>query len=129
MLGVLLVNLGTPRSATSRDVRHYLQRFLGDPRVVELPRVLWWPLLYGVIAPLRAPRSAARYRAIWLPDGSAHAVYTAQVRGGPPARCGGRRSPRCSCFESRGGRLTARCRGRRAHASSSCCRLSRRSAA
>jgi len=80
MLGVLLVNLGTPRSADSRDVRRFLQRFLGDPRVVELPRVLWWPLLYGVIAPLRAPRSAARYRAIWLPDGSPHAVYTAQLR-------------------------------------------------
>ena len=80
MLGVLLVNLGTPRSAASGDVRRFLQRFLSDPRVVELPRVLWWPLLYGVIAPLRAPRSAARYREIWLPDGSPHAVYTAQLR-------------------------------------------------
>jgi ferrochelatase len=57
-------------------VRRYLGEFLSDPRVVQIPRWLWWPLLHGVILPLRAGRVARKYAAIWLQDGSPLAVYT-----------------------------------------------------
>ena len=73
---VLLVNLGTPTAPTPSAVRRYLGEFLSDPRVVQLPRLLWWPLLYGLILPLRSARVAHKYAAIWLPDGSPLAVYT-----------------------------------------------------
>lgn len=68
--GVLLVNLGTPEAPEPRALRRYLAEFLADPRVVELPRVLWFPILYGIILPFRAPRSAALYRSIWDERGS-----------------------------------------------------------
>lgn len=68
--GVLLVNLGTPSAPNAAALRRYLAEFLSDQRVVELPRVLWWPILYGVILPFRAPRSAAAYRAVWTERGS-----------------------------------------------------------
>ncbi|MGH8611638.1 MAG: ferrochelatase [Gammaproteobacteria bacterium] len=68
--GVLLVNVGTPEAPTPAAVRRYLAQFLADPRVVELPRLLWWPLLYGLVLPTRAPRSAAAYKAIWSGSGS-----------------------------------------------------------
>jgi ferrochelatase len=67
---VLLVNTGTPEAPSSGSVRSFLRRFLSDPRVIELPRVLWLPLLYGVILPLRAPRSAHKYQQIWQTEGS-----------------------------------------------------------
>lgn len=67
---VLLVNLGTPDAPTAPALRRYLREFLGDPRVVELPRALWLPILYGVILTLRPARSAKAYRAIWTPEGS-----------------------------------------------------------
>lgn len=67
---LLLVNTGTPAAPRSAPVRRFLGRFLSDPRVVELPRLLWLPLLYGVILPLRAPASAHRYRLIWRSEGS-----------------------------------------------------------
>src|SRR3546814_13457611 len=54
--GVLVVNLGTPDAPTAAAVRRYLGEFLSDRRVVQVPRLLWWPLLHGVILPLRAPR-------------------------------------------------------------------------
>jgi protoporphyrin/coproporphyrin ferrochelatase len=79
-LGVLLVNTGTPKAPTSREVRRFLRRFLSDPRVIELPRLLWLPLLYGLILPLRAPRSARKYREIWQPQGSPLLVHTSQLR-------------------------------------------------
>ncbi|MFZ2587634.1 MAG: ferrochelatase, partial [Alphaproteobacteria bacterium] len=63
--GVLLVNLGTPTAPTPAALRPYLRQFLSDPRVVELPRWLWIPLLYGLIVPLRAPKSAHAYASIW----------------------------------------------------------------
>jgi len=69
-VGVLLVNLGTPRSPTPRDVRRYLREFLWDPRVVELPRPLWWLILNGVILNLRPHKSAAAYAKIWTQQGS-----------------------------------------------------------
>lgn len=70
MSGVLLVNLGTPDSPSPADVGRYLREFLADPRVVDLPRWLWLPLLYGVIVPLRRHRSAAAYGRIWQAGGS-----------------------------------------------------------
>lgn len=64
-IGVLLVNLGTPTAPTAAALRPYLRQFLSDPRVVELPRWFWIPLLYGLIVPLRAPKSAHAYASIW----------------------------------------------------------------
>lgn len=68
--GVLLVNLGTPDSPTPEDVGRYLSEFLADPRVVDLPRWLWLPLLKLVIVPLRRRRSAEAYGKVWTPSGS-----------------------------------------------------------
>jgi protoporphyrin/coproporphyrin ferrochelatase len=81
-LGVLLVNTGTPDAPTSRAVSRFLRRFLSDPRVIELPRLLWLPLLYGLILPLRSPRSARKYREIWQEQGSPLRLYTSQLRSG-----------------------------------------------
>ncbi|MEI9984155.1 MAG: ferrochelatase [Aliidongia sp.] len=63
--GVLLVNLGTPEQPTPGAVRRYLRAFLGDPRVVEMPRLLWKPLLEGVVLPFRPARVAKAYASIW----------------------------------------------------------------
>lgn len=68
--GVLLCNLGTPEAPTSSAVRRYLAEFLSDPRVVELPRWLWLPLLHGVILNIRPRRSAHAYQKIWTDSGS-----------------------------------------------------------
>jgi ferrochelatase len=68
--GVLLTNLGTPDAPTPAAVRRYLAEFLWDRRVVEIPRLLWWPILHGVILRVRPARSARKYQAIWTPDGS-----------------------------------------------------------
>src|SRR5438067_7049788 len=75
-IGVLLVNLGTPEAPTSGAVRSYLAQFLTDPRVVEIPRVVWRPLLHGVILRLRPARSAERYGRIWTKDGSPLLVHS-----------------------------------------------------
>jgi protoporphyrin/coproporphyrin ferrochelatase len=80
-IGVLLVNSGTPRAPEPGAVRTFLARFLADPRVVQLPRALWLPLLYGVILPLR-PRSVARkYRLIWSASGSPLRELSERLRG------------------------------------------------
>ena len=68
--GVLVANLGTPSAPTTRAVRRYLAEFLSDPRVVELPRWLWLPILHGVILRVRPRRSAAAYREVWTEEGS-----------------------------------------------------------
>ena len=68
--GVLLVNLGTPDAPSAPAIRRYLGEFLSDRRVVELPRLLWWPILYGLILPLRPRKLAHAYAAIWTPQGS-----------------------------------------------------------
>lgn len=75
---LLLVNLGTPEAPTTPAVRRYLAEFLSDPRVVEIPRALWLPLLHGVILNVRPGRSARKYAEIWTPEGSPLAVHTAQ---------------------------------------------------
>jgi len=72
----ILVNLGTPANPTARDVRHFLKIFLSDPRVVRIPRLLWLPILYGVILPFRSARVAALYKKIWWPEGSPLRVIT-----------------------------------------------------
>ncbi len=69
-IGILLVNLGSPDSAAASDVRRYLAQFLSDPRVVEMPRLLWRTILHGVILRTRPKRSAAAYRRIWTEDGA-----------------------------------------------------------
>jgi len=69
-VGVLIVNLGTPSAPTAPAVRRYLRQFLMDPRVIELPRVLWWCLLNFIILPIRGFRSAANYRKVWTAAGS-----------------------------------------------------------
>jgi ferrochelatase len=74
--GLLLCNLGTPTAPTAAALRPYLAQFLSDPRVVELPRLLWWPILHGVVLRLRPRKSAAKYASIWLPDGSPLKVWT-----------------------------------------------------
>lgn len=76
---VLAVNLGTPQTPTAPAVRRYLAEFLSDPRVVSIPALLWKPLLYGLILPLRSGRSAAKYAQVWLPDGSPLMVYTRRL--------------------------------------------------
>ena len=76
--GVLVVNLGTPESPTAPAVRHYLAEFLADPRVVEIPRALWLPILHGIILRTRPAKSAAKYASIWRPEGSPLAVWTAR---------------------------------------------------
>ena len=74
--GLLLVNLGTPEDTSAKSVRRYLNEFLSDPRIIDMPQVLWRPLLYGVISPLRAPASAKKYRTVWHPEGSPLMVHT-----------------------------------------------------
>ena len=73
---VLLCNLGTPEAPTPTALRRYLAEFLSDPRVVEIPRVLWWLILHGVILRIRPARSARKYASIWMPEGSPLKVWT-----------------------------------------------------
>jgi len=75
-IGVLVVNLGTPDSPSYFAVRRYLREFLGDRRVIDTSRVVWWPILYGVVLPFRPLRTARKYRKIWMPEGSPLAVYS-----------------------------------------------------
>ncbi len=82
MKGVLLVNSGTPASLSTRDVRAFLAGLLGDPRVVEIPRLLWWPILHGIILRVRPRASAKKYAAIWTPEGSPLAVQSEALRRG-----------------------------------------------
>ncbi len=74
--GVLLINLGTPAAPTAAAVRPYLRSFLSDRRIVDLPALLWQPLLRGVILPLRAKKSAANYAKVWFKEGSPLEVFT-----------------------------------------------------
>jgi len=73
---VLYCNLGTPDEPTPAAVRRYLAEFLADPRVVEIPRLIWMPLLYGLILPFRSAKSAAKYASIWRPEGSPLKLWT-----------------------------------------------------
>lgn len=73
---VVLVNLGTPDAPTPAALRRYLAEFLADPRVVEIPRLLWWPILHGVILRVRPAKSARKYASIWMPEGSPLLVWS-----------------------------------------------------
>jgi protoporphyrin/coproporphyrin ferrochelatase len=68
--GVLLVNLGTPDEPTPKALRRYLAEFLSDPRVIEVPRMIWWCILHGVILRIRPRKSAALYKSVWTVEGS-----------------------------------------------------------
>ncbi len=76
MIGVLLINLGTPDAPTARAVRRYLAEFLSDRRVVEIPPLLWQPILRGVILTTRPRKSAEAYSQVWMNDGSPLAIIT-----------------------------------------------------
>ncbi|MDA8014969.1 MAG: ferrochelatase [Gammaproteobacteria bacterium] len=75
-VGVLLTNLGTPDSCAPGDVRRYLREFLSDRRVVGLPRILWLPLLHGIVLNTRPRKSAKAYAKIWRDDGSPLLVFS-----------------------------------------------------
>jgi ferrochelatase len=73
---VVLVNLGTPEAPTAPALKRYLKQFLSDPRVVEIPKPLWWLILNGIILNTRPKKSAAKYATVWLPEGSPLRVHT-----------------------------------------------------
>lgn len=75
-VGVLLVNLGTPDAPTPSAVRRYLKQFLSDRRVVEIPKLVWWPVLNLIILNTRPRKSAHAYSQVWTPDGSPLAAIT-----------------------------------------------------
>lgn len=75
-VGVLLVNLGTPDAPTPSAVRRYLKEFLSDPRVVEIPKLVWWPILNGIILNTRPRKSAHAYQQVWTAEGSPLAAIT-----------------------------------------------------
>lgn len=77
-IGVLLVNLGTPDEPTSSALRRYLKEFLSDPRVVEIPRLIWLTILHGVILRTRPKKSAALYKSVWTSEGSPLLVISKQ---------------------------------------------------
>jgi len=68
--GILLANLGTPDAPTTSALRRYLAEFLSDPRIVEMPRLLWMLVLHGIILNIRPSRAARSYQKVWTKDGS-----------------------------------------------------------
>jgi len=77
-IGVLLINLGTPNAAEPGAVRLYLREFLSDPRVVEIPQLVWQPILRGIILNTRPRKSARAYKEVWTEEGSPLAAITAR---------------------------------------------------
>ncbi|MDR2261348.1 MAG: ferrochelatase [Azoarcus sp.] len=77
--GVLLANLGTPAAPTVAALRPWLRQFLSDPRVVELPRIVWQPILNGIILATRPARSAKKYASIWTAEGSPLKIHTGRL--------------------------------------------------
>jgi protoporphyrin/coproporphyrin ferrochelatase len=73
---VLYCNLGTPDAPTAPALRSYLAQFLGDSRVVEIPKPIWWLILHGIILRTRPAKSAAKYASVWTPEGSPLMVWT-----------------------------------------------------
>ncbi len=87
-IGVLLVNLGTPEAASARAVRRYLKQFLSDKRVVELPSILWQPILRGAVLRTRPRKSARAYAQVWTPEGSPLLAFTRRQAFALDARLG-----------------------------------------
>lgn len=87
-VGVLLVNLGTPDAPDARAVRRYLAEFLSDPRVIEIPQVVWQPILRGIILNTRPKKSAHAYQQVWTARGSPLAANTAEQAEALQARLG-----------------------------------------
>ena len=79
LIGVLMVNLGTPDSPSYFAVQRYLRQFLSDRRVIETSRLIWLPLLYAAVLPFRPLRTARNYRKIWMTEGSPLAVYSRRL--------------------------------------------------
>jgi ferrochelatase len=75
-VGILLTNLGTPDAPETKPLRKYLRQFLWDPRVVEIPRLVWWLILHGIVLRIRPSRSAASYRQVWTERGSPLLFHT-----------------------------------------------------
>ncbi len=75
-MGVLITNLGTPQAPTTKALRTYLAEFLSDPRVVEVPKLIWMCILHGIILRIRPSRSAAAYKTVWTEEGSPLMVHT-----------------------------------------------------
>lgn len=73
---VVLVNLGTPEAPTAPALKRYLREFLSDPRLVEIPRLVWWPILHGIILNVRPKKSAEKYATVWTKDGSPLRAHT-----------------------------------------------------
>ena len=73
---VLYCNLGTPSAPTAPALRKYLAEFLGDSRVVEIPKPIWWLILHGIILRVRPAKSAAKYATIWTDEGSPLKIWT-----------------------------------------------------
>ena len=78
--GIVLMNLGSPDSTEVKDVRRYLKEFLMDERVIDVPYLLRFFLINGIIVPFRAPKSAAAYKTIWTNEGSPLVVFTKQLQ-------------------------------------------------
>ncbi len=76
-IGILLLQLGTPDAPTPGALRRYLRQFLSDPRVIDLPRACWWPILHGIVLRTRPRRSAREYAKVWTDEGSPLAVTSA----------------------------------------------------
>jgi len=73
---IVVVNLGTPEAPTAPALKRYLRQFLGDPRVVEIPRAIWWLILNGIILNVRPKKSAEKYASVWMAEGSPLKVHT-----------------------------------------------------
>ncbi len=78
--GILLTQIGTPDALTVKGVRQYLKKFLSDPRVIEVPRMIWWPILHGFILRVRPKRSLKLYQEIWTDEGSPLLIYSENIR-------------------------------------------------
>ena len=89
--GILVANLGTPEAPTPEAVRRFLREFLADPRVIELPRWLWLPVLHGLILPLRPRKVAHAYQRIWDQEGSPLLVHSRRLAAALESRMAERR--------------------------------------
>ena len=87
-IGVLLTNLGTPDAPDAASVKRYLAEFLSDRRVVEIPSIIWQPILRGIILNTRPKKSAHAYSQVWTEEGSPLAAITARQAKGLQARLG-----------------------------------------